>query len=503
MINKSIKFFTIFLLAFNVFAGGDDRDQEYYEALDEELAAFEAQLAEDLANQAALDAFAAELANQTALDEFQANLEAEKAAAAASTAAYQSKLEYDAKVEELMEALAIEQELNAFEDQLAAELAAAEMMAEMIAEEELAKRLAEFQANLEAEKAAAARSTAIYQARQQQEQMIKDRQAQLALERELNAFEDQLAAELAAELAAAEMMAEIEEEMARQAAEKAAAEAAAEAAAAEAAAAAAVQAAAEAAAAPQLSITGSASVSYDDNGSSASSTTYDADLTFTGSVGTVGGSITTVTIGADVDADWSQTSADLSSTIGPLTIAADMFDEDESNVDDGDGDIKTDVDNRSVTVSLDAPIGDATVGLSDGGDVTISGTFSGVTVTHTIKDGDDKTVASASIAGMDISLTNDAGSTTWSIGTTVSGVDLTLDSENDVTAAFGLAGNTLTVTHVGERAAVAEDATNYSTASADAYTTAAVSRDLTSGATLTATYSSSDDSLTLKAAVTF
>ena len=247
-----------------------------------------------------------------------------------------------------------------------------------------------------------------------------------------------------------------------------------------------------------VALSGSASVSYDDNGSSASSTTYDADLTITG---TAGG--TTVTIGADVDADWSQTSADLSSTIGPLTIAADMFDEDESNVDDGDGDIITDVDNRSVTVSLDAPIGDATVGLSDGGDVTISGTFSGVTVTHTIKDGDDKTVASASIAGMDISLTNDAGSTTWSIGTTVSGVDLTLDSENDVTAAFGLAGNTLTVTHVGERAAVAEDATNYSTASADAYTTAAVSRDLTSGATLTATYSSLDDSLTLKAAVSF
>ena len=247
-----------------------------------------------------------------------------------------------------------------------------------------------------------------------------------------------------------------------------------------------------------VALSGSASVSYDDNGSSASSTTYDADLTITG---TAGG--TTVTIGADVDADWSHSSTDLSSTIGPLTIAADMFDEDESNVDDGDGDIITDVDNRSVTVSLDAPIGDATVGLRDGGDVTISGTFSGVTVTHTIKDGDDKTVASASIAGMDISLTNDAGSTTWSIGTTVSGVDLTLDSENDVTAAFGLAGNTLTVTHVGERAAVAEDATNYSTASADAYTTAAVSRDLTSGATLTATYSSSDDSLTLKAAVSF
>ena len=49
MINQSIKFFTIFLLAFNVFAGGDDRDQEYYEGLDAELAAFEAKLDAELA----------------------------------------------------------------------------------------------------------------------------------------------------------------------------------------------------------------------------------------------------------------------------------------------------------------------------------------------------------------------------------------------------------------------------------------------------------------------
>ena len=95
-----------------------------------------------------------------------------------------------------------------------AKIAAQEMMAEIIADEERAKRLAEFQAKLEAEKAAAARSNAIYQARLQQEQMIKDRQAQLALERELAAFE----AQLEAELAAAEMMAEIEAEMARKAA---------------------------------------------------------------------------------------------------------------------------------------------------------------------------------------------------------------------------------------------------------------------------------------------
>ena len=51
VVNQSIKFFAIFLLAFNVFAGGDDRDKEYYEALDQELASFEAQLEAELAAQ--------------------------------------------------------------------------------------------------------------------------------------------------------------------------------------------------------------------------------------------------------------------------------------------------------------------------------------------------------------------------------------------------------------------------------------------------------------------
>jgi len=60
VINKSIKFFALLFLTLNVYAGGDDRDQVYYENLDQELAAFEAQLAEDLA-QAEIDAFKAEL----------------------------------------------------------------------------------------------------------------------------------------------------------------------------------------------------------------------------------------------------------------------------------------------------------------------------------------------------------------------------------------------------------------------------------------------------------
>ena len=98
VINNSIKFFVVFLMAFSVFAGGDDRDQAYYENLDEELAAFEAQLAEDLANQKGLEAFQQKLAD-------------EKAAAAKSNAAYQSKLANEAQVAARMEELALEQEL--------------------------------------------------------------------------------------------------------------------------------------------------------------------------------------------------------------------------------------------------------------------------------------------------------------------------------------------------------------------------------------------------------
>jgi hypothetical protein len=256
-----------------------------------------------------------------------------------------------------------------------------------------------------------------------------------------------------------------------------------------------------------IALTGAASVSYDDNGTGANTTTYDADIT---AVGTNGG--TTVTVVMDVDGGVDVTGVDLASKIGPVTIAADMHNDTETTAtaDDNAGTRKAagegsdpNPDDRSVTVTLDVPVGDATIGLSDSGNVTVSGTFSGVTITHTIQDGADKTVGSASIAGMDIDLTNSAGATTWSIGTTVSGVDLTLDSENDVTAAFGLTGNTMTVTHVGARAEVAHTATHYTDAAVAAYTTVAISRDLTSGATLTATYSSLDDSLTLKAAVTF
>jgi len=257
-----------------------------------------------------------------------------------------------------------------------------------------------------------------------------------------------------------------------------------------------------------IALSGSASVSYDDNGSAASATTYDADLTITGTAGS-----TTFTQSMDIDAgtdaatngDIGVTASTLTTKIGPVTITADMYDEDDAATVSSTGGLKADSgDNRSVTVSLDAPIGDATLGLDDSGDVTVSGTFSGVTVAHTVQDGADKTVGSASIAGMDISLTNDGGDTDWTIGTTIAGTAVTLNSDKGVTATFGVTGNTVVVTHTAERAAAASTTTTkYSTSQRDAFTTVAISRSLTSGATLAATYDTLNDSLTLKASVAF
>ena len=253
-----------------------------------------------------------------------------------------------------------------------------------------------------------------------------------------------------------------------------------------------------------IALSGTASVSYDDNGSAASATTYDADLVITGTAGA-----TTYTHSMDIDGGTTRavsvTGSSLATTIGPITVTADMFDEDDAATVSTTGGLKADSgDNRSVTVSLDAPIGDATIGLDDSGDVTVTGTFSGVTVAHTVQDGADTTTGSASIAGMDITLSNDAGSTSWTIGTTVAGTAVTVGSDKSVSATFGVTGNTVVVSHVAERATKSSTtATKYSTAQKDAYTTIAVSRDLTSGAALSATYNTFDSSLTLKASVAF
>jgi hypothetical protein len=267
-----------------------------------------------------------------------------------------------------------------------------------------------------------------------------------------------------------------------------------------------------------IALSGSASVSYDDNGTMTSATKYDADLSIVGTTGT-----TTVTIGMDVDGggtndgstnnDVTVTGVDMSTKIGPVTIAADMFDEISKATTTSSAGQEFETVDTGVTVSLDVPVGDMTVGLDNSGDVSLSGTFSGVTVSHTVGD-TTKTTASAAIAGIDMSVTNKAGATTWDIATTVSGIDLTLTSGQKVTAAFGIAGNTMTVSAIPSVATAAASAgtvsgtgTNgygtYKQVAIKSYSTVAIARDLTSGASLSATYSTKDDSLTLKASVAF
>jgi len=264
-----------------------------------------------------------------------------------------------------------------------------------------------------------------------------------------------------------------------------------------------------------IALSGAASVSYDDNGTSPSGTTYDADMTI---VGTAGG--TTLTASYDMDgSSLATTAVDMSTTIGPVTIAADMFDEVSGNSAVGTvtagtaGEQIFEKTDTGVTVSLDIPVGDATVALDNSGNVILSGAWSGVTLSHTVG---DTTVTSAGVAlaGIDVNVTNSAGATTWDLATTVSGVDLTLTSGQKITAAFGLAGNTMTVSSIPEVTSSTGSAGTangtgtggYGTRNTDSvasYSTVAITRDLTSGASLTATYSTADDSLTLKAAVTF
>ena len=268
-----------------------------------------------------------------------------------------------------------------------------------------------------------------------------------------------------------------------------------------------------------IALSGAASVSYDDNGSAASATTYDADLTVTGTAGT-----TTVTISADVDgSSFATSAATMATTIGPVTITADMHDEVSGDILNGAttgassslsgtaGEQIYESSDTSVTISVDAPIGDATVGVDDTGVLTVSGTWSGITMSSST---DDVTTVAGSIAGMDVSVENDGGATTWSLGTTVSGVALTLASSQAVTATFGLAGNTMVVSSVpavAQKAEVTGNSAGTGTGgygariinSVKSHSTVAISRSLTSGATLAATYSTLDDSLTLKASVAF
>jgi hypothetical protein len=107
-------------------------------------------------------------------------------------------------------------------------------------------------------------------------------------------------------------------------------------------------------------------------------------------VGTAGG--TTQTASYDMEgADMSTTAVDLATTIGPVTIAADMFNEvtlATTSSGGGQSNEGSAADDTGVTVSVDVPIGDATVALDNSGNVILSGTWSGVTLSHTVGSGD-------------------------------------------------------------------------------------------------------------------
>jgi len=145
-----------------------------------------AALMAELASQKMMTEIEVEMARQASLEAFQEKLAADKAAAAASTAAYQSKLARDERLKNKRAELKLENELTAFEAQLEAQLTAQEMMAEIEVEMARQASLEAFQEKLAADKAAAAASTAAYQARLASE----------AIEKEIDEFEAQLMEDL-------------------------------------------------------------------------------------------------------------------------------------------------------------------------------------------------------------------------------------------------------------------------------------------------------------------
>jgi hypothetical protein len=209
-----------------------------------------------------------------------------------------------------------------------------------------------------------------------------------------------------------------------------------------------------------VSLTGSASVTFDDNGTATNTTTGAASVTISGSNG---GSSASASLNLLTGA---MTGAEMSTTIGPVAVAATI----------------DSVGTADVTLSLSVLAGDVTIALDQDGAATVSTTVAGVALSHTL--GGD-TSGSATLAGMDVAIVRTAaGATTWDVSTTLNGVTLSIDEAGVVTASMGLAGNTVTITNGGA-------------------TTVSVSRDLTSGANLTAGYDTSDNSLSLVASVSF
>ena len=213
-----------------------------------------------------------------------------------------------------------------------------------------------------------------------------------------------------------------------------------------------------------VSLSGSASIVFADNGASDNTTTGTASLTISGTNGASSASATLDLVAGGMSG------AEMTTSIGPVAVSATI---------DSAG-------NAAATLSLDVLAGDVTISLDQAGAATITSTVAGVTISHTMKQGSAPavTTGSATLAGMDVNVSRDGSTTTWDISTTLNGVTLKIDNLGEVTASMGLAGNTVTITNASS-------------------TTVTITRDLTSGASLEAGYSTDGNKLTLTASVSF
>ena len=210
-----------------------------------------------------------------------------------------------------------------------------------------------------------------------------------------------------------------------------------------------------------VALSGAASVTFNDNGTAANTTSSAATLTITGSNGGTAAAATLDLIGGGM------TAGNFTTSIGPVGVSAAMA---------GGSAV-------AVTLSIDVLAGDVSIALDQAGNATVSTTVAGVALSHTIG---GTTKGSATLAGMDVAIERtNAGDTTWDVSTTLNGVTLSIDEAGAVTASMGLAGNTVVI------------------ANGTAGTTVTVKRDLTSGASLEAKYATTGNALSLTASVAF
>ena len=294
-----------------------------------------------------------------------------------------------------------------------------------------------------------------------------------------------------------------------------------------------------------IALSGTAAVAYKDSGTNpsgsptASSMSYNAGITGVGTNGPA-----TVTVNQVFDTDRSGVSHDEHKSDGTaagtsVTVAYDLGNGSAFSVDMGDtnnvgsagaGGATTDLtDERGVSWSSSLGGLGSSALLTDANFVVgLTGENYGLAVTSgnwtlgVNTGGDDGSTVTASWESttMSAQVENTGGNLSWDVavgdGVALGGATVSLDSAKNITAAVSMGDNTITgklipaVAYAAAVPAVVDTTTGeVSTAGTfavnpmAAYSTVAISRALTSGAALAATYSSYDNALTLKASVKF